>query len=106
MIITEPAPSSPSKQRELSPLIGEQLSNRPPAYVQHQTLIPYSDSRPEYRRSPTLRFFKAFCVAIIITALLSILTSSVVWLSADKAHRTLVSAGSTYPEYRCNLTHC
>lgn len=96
MIITEPAPELPVKPGESSPLIGEESSNLPPAYIQNQPYFRYPNTRPEseYRGSPTWRFTKAFCVAIVITILLSAFASSVVWIANDKAHRSQVSLDS------------
>jgi len=95
MIITEPVLESLVKPGESSPLIGEEspTSNPPPAYIQNQPYFRYHNTQPrsEYRRSPTWRFTEAFCVAIVITTLLSALASTVVWIANDKAHHSQVS---------------
>ena len=85
MILTEPTAQSSSKSGESSPLNRQELLNPPPAYVQDQPFISYSNSRPEYRRSAARRFFEAFCVAVAIFFLLSVFTSSAVWVYKDKA---------------------
>ncbi|KAK0196019.1 hypothetical protein F5146DRAFT_924767 [Armillaria mellea] len=88
MIIADDTPESPAKTAPSNlPL---QYSTPPPAYGSTSSSYPrrvdpapprtlyLRQPEPPCRRSPTKRFFKAFCVAILIWFLLAMFTSSIV----------------------------
>ncbi|PBK58817.1 hypothetical protein ARMSODRAFT_967407 [Armillaria solidipes] len=88
MIIADDTPESPAKTVPSNlPL---QYSTPPPAYGSTSSYFPrrvdpapprtlyLRQPEPPCRRSPTKRFFKAFCVAILIWFLLAMFTSSIV----------------------------
>ncbi|PBK88467.1 hypothetical protein ARMGADRAFT_937255 [Armillaria gallica] len=102
MIIAEDTPESPVKT--LPSNLPLQYSTPPPAYESTSSNVPsrvdpapprtlyLRQPEPPCRRSPTKRFFKAFCVAILIWFILAMFTSGIV--DAGGFHR----GGGDFPD--------
>lgn len=92
MSTAESTPESPLKPRQppLNEGYGSNPPPGPPAYVPYQHYQPshpvLQSTHVEYRHSPLRRFFEAFVVAVGICALVSMLSTSIAWVSED-SHR-------------------